>query len=94
MATASCIMTFWKSLLFLLWSYDLADGSRHVDDWFSNIALIFLPSSIFVLVPAYAAYVLMKDFAGDSKKERTPRKAVNDETDSPISPSRYNLRNR
>ena len=94
MAIASSVMTCWKTLLFLLWSYDIADDSRHVEDWFYNILMIFIPTLIFVVVPAYVAYTLMKDFAGETKKEKV-KAEDNDETDAKEETvRRYNLRNR
>ena len=92
LAIASSVMTCWKTLLFLLCSYDLADDSRHVEDWFYNILVIFIPTMIFIVVPAYVAYTLMKDFAEETKKAKAED---NDETDGKEEPvKRYNLRNR
>lgn len=95
MAICSSIMTCWKSLLFLLYSYDLADESRHVENWFYDIALVFMPSLAFTIIPAYAAYILMVDFAVQSEKEKASRANTEDERDARDShTSRYNLRNR
>ena len=91
MTIASSVMTCWKSLLFLLVSYDLADENRHVDDWFYNIALVLLPTLIFILVPAYATCRLMRDFADVPKKKKEIKEADHDETNTV---RRYNLRNR
>ena len=47
---------------------------------------------IFIVVPAYVAYSLMKDFAGETKRAKAED---NDETDGKEEPGkRYNLRNR
>ena len=95
MTIVSSVMTAWKTTMFILASYDLADDSRHVDDWFSNITQILLPNLIFVLVPMYASWTLMKDFAGVSKKTKEKKDHANhDETDSGDAVRRYNLRNR
>ena len=89
-------MTCWKSIIFLLCSYDLADSSKHVEDWFYNILVIFIPTMFFIVLPAYAAFTLMKDFAGDFKKAKL-EDDDNDETDGkeePVIIRRYNLRHR
>ena len=89
-AIATSIMTFWKTVIFVLYSLDVGAGG-HTINWFGEL-MVNGPALIWMVFPGYAAWVLMQDFLVPRPIKRSkPEDDGNDVTDSP---SGYNLRNR
>lgn len=87
----ACVMTFWKTVIFCLYSLDVGKGGHKFD--LIGELMVFGFGAIWLVVPAYAAFVLMQDFLDNKTSKREKNSAEgNDVPDSPN--RRYNLRKR
>ncbi|KAK3597696.1 hypothetical protein CHS0354_040072 [Potamilus streckersoni] len=93
LAYTVCVLTFWKTVLYLLMYLELAGGKdfRRGNTPLQEFFVVLIPNGLWIVVPAACIYYLWKDLSGKTRSVENK----DDGNDTPLEGGRgYDLRKR